>query len=193
MLVKIITVMVLFFLLSIAQVAFVGHINLMGTVPNLIFIFFFLLIFFQNPSPDYHTRSDQSFLEDLLRPEALIIIILGGFFLDVVSLNAMGQAAVVLAVIYFLIKVLFYFLHERQDKHPLIYFVPLFLLFFFGYQGTLYLAGYLAHNPVTVFSLSPEYFIGICYNLLVAVIGFLAYKVVEKYQNTHRQLTLFKS
>src|SRR5438067_1831116 len=91
-----------FFCLWLLQVSFFPYFTIMGTVPNLIFIFYFLIISFEN-------RNEFAL--------GLFATGVAGFFLDIVSPFTLGASTGVLLAIYGLNKFIMYHVKERRDSY----------------------------------------------------------------------------
>lgn len=151
--IKLLIITILFYILALIQNSFFVHFNILGAVPNFIFILFFILIFFSSREKIYSW-------------ENLFYSFVAGFFLDIFYFSYFGRAFAVLMLISLIVKKLFSFLKQRKDKYPVIYFVPLFLIFFIIYDV---LTGIGWH----MFWL---FLIKIAYNLIFAILGFYVYK-----------------
>jgi len=144
---KILFIIFIFFVFALLQNSFFTHFNLFGASPNLIFILFFLMVFFGKKNYP-----------------VIFVAITAGIFLDIFSYTYyIGSSIVLLVVIGLLLKKTQLLLKNREDEHPFVYFLPLFVIFLLIYELFLGIFGQLI-----IFSL--------IYNLIVASLGFLVFK-----------------
>lgn len=153
-------IVVALFLLAILQASFFPYFSIFGATPNLVFVVFFAIIFFENKH---------------LYAMGFFTAIAAGIFLDIISSPYFGRSIVTLLIIYFMVKLAKYFLKEGGDAYPLSYFVPMFLV------GLLVA---LAPN----FSLGA--IISLPYSLAFALIAFCLYKIFLKKGDDTNQLKL---
>lgn len=146
-------IILLFYFFAVLQNSFLAHFNIFGAVPNVLFIFFFLLIFFEGQKSYYQIISWS---------------VVAGFFLDIFSPSYFGVSIIVLLLIGILTKKIINFLKEKKDKYPVVYFIPLFLGFFMSYEIILR----LSFNWII--------YVEIIYNLTLAFLGFYIYKKIIK-------------
>lgn len=173
---KILVITILFFLLVLVQNSFFAHFKLFGAVPNLVFVLFFLLAFFKGKAVSY---------------SVIFYAVVAGFFLDIFSFTYLGPSIILLAGLAFLLKKIQALLKNQQDQHPVIYFLPLFVIFLSLYKILLTIILGLLGPLHTKIALDWQFFAGIGYSFLFAVIAFYIYKFLsEKIINT-RQLKLF--
>lgn len=163
MILTILTIL-LFYLFAILQGSFFAHYNAFGAIPNLVFIFFFLVIFFR-------LKMDYA---------AVFYAVIAGFFLDILSYTFLGPSAVLLLVIGFLAKKMQTSLKEKKDKYPFAHFAPLFIIWFalYGLSWAAYL--YFFDPSHLLISLNFSFLAGIIYNLMLASLGFFVFKKVIK-------------
>jgi cell shape-determining protein MreD len=130
-------------------------------VPNLVFILFFTLAFFENKNKNY-----------------LIVFyaVLAGILLDVFSYTYLGPAIILLIIIGFLLKKAQALLKNRQNTFPFAYFLPLFIIFLSAYDFILdvYLK-FLDPGRISTFSATGIIF-SIIYNSAIASMLFFIYK-----------------
>lgn len=150
---KALIIILLFYFFAVLQNSFLAHFNIYGATPNIIFIFFFLLMFFEGQKSYYQIISWS---------------IAAGFFLDVFSSSYFGVSIAILLLIGILTKKIVNSLKEKRDEYPLVYFAPLFLGFFISYEIIL---------PLRAFNFSWTIYIEIIYNLILAFLGFYIYKL----------------
>lgn len=162
-----------FFLLALIQNSFLAHVSIFGITPNLVFILFFLLLFFESIG-EYTV--------------GIFSVVVAGFLLDVFLPFYFGANILSLLVVYVLFKITARFLKEMQGKYLFLYFTPIFLFFWVIYGGVFYLVTHFYH---ITFSLPPHIFIGLAYNLAAALLMGWAFKVFVIGSSESRQLKLF--
>ncbi len=175
-----------FFILALLQNSFLPYFNIMGVVPNLIFILFFILIFFS-----VREKVEDNFNQYY---DGFFISIFAGFFLDIFSSiylpdgrQVLGISIIYLLIVYLLVKISMYFLRERQDKYLIFYFLSIFLFSFFIYNIFLNL---LSNNFSLALDFNRAIFISFLYNLILAYSGFYIHKFIRQEKNDN-QLKLF--
>jgi len=171
---KFLIITLLFFVLALAQNSFFPHISVLGFTPNLIFALCFVLIFFENP-----TKTSTGFFS----------IIIAGFLLDVFSPFYFGASMISLLLIYLLFKLTGYFLNQLKGKLLLLYFIPMFLVFFALYNVLCYL---LTNFPHLSISIPSEAFAGLAYNLAFVMVMFFIHTLFIKEKTNNKQLKLFQ-
>ena len=177
-LLKLFIVTLLFYFFAIMQNSFLPYFKVMESVPNFIFVLFFILIFFEN-LPVRTNKND--------RNEGLFFAILAGFFLDIISPFYFGMSIASLLVVYFFEKLVAYFLKEIQNKYLIFYFILIFSACFVLYNILLYLLSIFLYMQ---FNFNFLVFIALAYNLIFASIGFYAYKNIYSQNGTDSQLKL---
>lgn len=153
---RLLIIFLLLALLGILQTSFLVHFNIMGSIPNLIFILYFLVVFFEEP---------QKYIQGIFSA------IVAGFFLDVFSLSYFGASIIYLLIITFVLKHILFLLRKTENKYPIAYFTPLFVLSFIVYS--------LLFTSVINFWI---FLIEIIYNLVFAFFGFYIYKRFKLYE-----------
>jgi len=163
---KILVIIILFYFFALLQSSFFTHFNLFGIVPNLVFIFFSLLVFFQQKNKTH---------------QLIFLAIIAGFVLDIFSYTYLGPSIVSLIVTGFLLKKIQSLLKNREDSRPFIYFLPLFLVCFTVYE--VLFAVYLRFlDPSHILlSFNFKFLVEAVYNLVFASIGFW---IMKKYAKT---------
>lgn len=172
-----------FLILTLLQVSFLPHFNIMGITPNLIFILFFVLIFFDLSS--YKSLANKSKFDEY--HQDIFLVILAGLILDLLGYYYFGVAIISLLLAYIFIKITFYFIKERRENYLLSYFLFIFLISFAIYNTLFYL---FTHFPNIKFDVNQYVFIKLIYNLSFAFAGFFIYKFFNK-TGADRQLKLF--
>jgi len=150
----------LFGFLGIFQSSFSALFNIMGATVNFIFILFFLIVFFSG-------QSKVSFDWKIVFFSAVT----AGFFSDVFLCTYFGTTTVFLLIIAFIFKKLISLLKGKRDKYPIVYFIPLFILAFLGFN---LLQATLHFNWV--------FLIEIIYNFVFAMLGYYIYKKFNLYE-----------
>lgn len=164
--IKYLVITVLFYLFAVLQNSFFAHFNLFGEIPNLVFIIFFLLIFFEPKRPKGYPNY-----------QVIFYAISAGLFLDFFAQTYFGVSIFILMVIGVATKKIQTLLREKiSNQFPFIYFLPLFLVSLIIYNLLL-----------NVFSIS-----GIIFNLLIACVFFYIYKKFFVSGLDDRQLKLIK-
>lgn len=151
MFLSVLITIILFYFFAILQSSFFIHFNFSGAVPNLVFIFFFLIVYFSSQKIDY---------------KIFVYATVAGLFLDIFSYTYFAVHVVLLIIIGLGAKKIQASFKEKKDKYPFIYFLPLFLLCLLAYE--LLLGLYSGFNF--------EFLGEIVYNLFVASIGFFIFK-----------------
>lgn len=160
-----------FYFFALLQSSFFAHFGLFGAVPNLVFIFFFLLIFFSAP-PNF--------------APIIVYAFTAGFFSDIIFDSHFGVSIILFLIAGFLINKVQVSLNETKGRHPIVYFIPVFLIFFTAYQALLAL---YFKAP-----LDYKFLYELLYNLIIAAAGFYIFKKFGKLNIAPnvKQLKLFK-
>lgn len=177
-----------FYLLALFQTSFFAHFSVFGIVPNFVFIFFFLIVFFSVAdfisAPKLRPKTFQ---------ENILYAVLAGFFLDLFYFPFFGASIISLVIISVLTPRVFSSLREGKDKYPLNYFLILFLGFFLFYEIASALSAYfISSGSIFLINFSWVFVFKIIYNLLFALAGFYIYKYLKKIYASNRQLNLFR-
>jgi len=146
------------------QSSFFTHFNLFGAVPNLVFVLFFLIVFFEKDKSRFF----------------IFWAAIAGFFLDIFYCSYLGPSMVLLAIIAFLLKNTQLLLKNRKDSHPFIYFLPLFAVFLMFYDLALGLYLYFLDPNKIAPALGPQIIFALIYNLIVASALFYIFKKILK-------------
>jgi asparagine N-glycosylation enzyme membrane subunit Stt3 len=163
--IKFLVITILFYFFSLLQNSFFIYFNIYGFVPNLIFIFFFTLVFFSKKE-DYY--------------QIIFFSILAGLFLDIFSAFGIGISTVSLIVIGILIKKTLLLLKEKEEKYPLVYFTVLFIISFLAYYLFLGIYLYIFGLKYIFADLSWKFLIEIICSLIFAIIEFFIFKIFVK-------------
>jgi rod shape-determining protein MreD len=151
---KTLVIIFLFYLFALLQNSFFTHFNLFGVTPNLVFILFFLIVFFEGENKNY---------------QIIFFAVTAGFFLDIFSNTYLGPSIILLIIMGFLLKKTQSLLKNRDAAHPFIYFSPLFLVSFIIYE------------IVLMVSFDLRFVFAMVYNLFFAIVGFWIFKKVIAY------------
>ena len=111
---KLLIVIFFSYIFALLQYSFLTQFSLFGTVPNLVFILFFLVVFFEKEDIDY---------------KIIIWSAIAGIFLDLFSYNYLGLSTVLFIVLGFVFKKIQMSLKNTEGKYPFFYFLPLFIIF----------------------------------------------------------------
>jgi hypothetical protein len=155
----------------VLQMGLFAHLAVFGGVPNLVFVIFFLVIFFE-PANTYF--------------EGILAVLMAGFLLDATGPLPFGPSLITLAVIYGVIKTIRHFVSDYDQSYFLFYFMPMFLISYFFYT-TVFSALYYFPDFKLVFGL--DLVAGEAYSLAFVLIGFYLYQKIHK--KPDRQLKLF--
>jgi len=160
---KFLAIALIFYALALLQNSFLSHFSLLGSIPNLVFIFFFLLVFFNKTGSIY---------------EMIFWAVLAGFFLDVFSYSYIGPNIILFLVVGYLSKETQLMLKNRNDKFPPGYFISLFLIFLVGYKIFISLFLYCSGTATSLEILSTNLLAGLFYNLIFAMAGFGIFRFI---------------
>lgn len=164
--IKYLVITLLFYFFAVLQNSFFVHFNILGTAPNFVFILFFILIFF-SPHKGLYSWED------------LFYSVIAGFFLDVFYYSYFGVSFVLLSIIAVIIKKLLSSLKQRKDKYSIVYFIPLFFIFFVIYSvlsGIYFYFFSVSGSSIVSYVIGWIFLVKIIYNCIFAVIGFYIYK-----------------
>ena len=177
-------IIIIFFLIAaLLKAGFLPYIAIMGTVPNLIFILFFVVVFFEQ------YRILPQYSQELFLSGGILMAIIAGLLLDMSSPFWFGSSIIALLVLYFLIKTGMRYLDQRDDRYLLFYFVSVFLGSFVAY---VFLSWAFAGFADTGMSFNSRIIVKVAYNLAAAIILCYAYKYASNGQASgNRQLKLF--
>lgn len=147
---------------------------------NLVFIFFFNLVFF--------SASRRSILKHraFLGPEDFFRAIIAGFLVDVFSEVLLGISIILFLGIDFLTKKTISLLQEKPDRFPLVYFISIFIVSLLGYNAVLSLVQTRSVN------VDLKYLIYLAYNMVFATTGFYVFKKFFNAKYDSKQLKLFR-
>ena len=163
---KPLVIIILLYFFVLLQNSFFVHFSFFGSMPNLVFIYFFLLAFFLKKDKNY---------------QIVYLSAIAGALLDVYSYTYLGPSIIILLALGFLLKKTQAMLKNKGDNFPFSYFLPLFLVFFVSYE--ILLTFYLKFFDLSSFLMSFDvrFLAGVVYNLLFASIFFYIYKKCQKF------------
>lgn len=161
-------------LLGLLQSSFLAYFGIMGIVPNLIFIVFFTVIFFESK----HTYEF-----------GFWAAIISGFFVDIVFGYYFGISIGVMLSIYLLHKTTVHFFKETRDRFSIFYFIPIFLAFLVIYHALLYVILTVLRMPINM-RLDVSFIVLLMYNLIFALAAFYLYRNLAGRKEDENQLTL---
>lgn len=184
-----------FFTLVLMQNSFLPYFSVEGVIPNVVFILFFILIFFEKRNEYYEEHRIPLFIVKLWQSEGLFTSVIAGFFLDLLSPSYLlggrqffGMSIISLLIIYFLTKTVVYFLIEKQDKYFIFYFLSVFLFSFFIYTVLL---SFFSNYFYFKLYFNKAIFVSFLYNLIFTYCSFYIYKKFIEKDNFNNQLKLF--
>ena len=147
-----------------------------GAVPNLVFIFFFLLIFFQKKYKTsisaYSARAESNY-------NVILISVIGGFFLDIFSHTYIAPSVILFIIIGIIMGKIQYLLMNKEDNYPLVYFAPLFTISFVAYSLLIDLCFYFLDSGKVMINFGVEIIFSTIYSLLIAIVAFLIFKKIN--------------
>lgn len=169
---------ILFYLFAVLQNSFFAHFSLFGAVPNLVLIFFISFVFLEQKNSYY---------------PVIFYAICAGLFLDFFSYTYFGVSMILLLALGLLIKKTQTLLQEKRDnKFPLMYFLPLFTvsLLIYDLLFSIFINSFRFEQILLNFNLS--YAVEVIHNLLIAFVVFYILKKFFRFSFDNRQLSLFK-
>ena len=158
---KVLFIIILFYFFALLQNSFFTHFSFFGAIPNLVFIFFFLLVFFSKNNS----------------LQVCFFAAVAGFFLDIFSYTYIAPSIILLLLIGFLLKKIQLSLKNRQDSHPFIYFLPLFIIFLSIYDLLMGLYLYFLDSNKIIMNFGIENIFNVIYSTLIASLAFYLYKI----------------
>jgi hypothetical protein len=103
--------------------------------------------------------------------ENIFLAAVSGFFLTIFSKSFFGVEIIVLILISIFVKKIQSSLIEKDEKHPFVYFAPLFIISFIIFELFLQLSFYI-NNHLWPSNLNWLFLFEIFYNLIFATIAF---------------------
>jgi len=146
------------------QNSFIAHFSFLGATPNLIFVLFFLLIFFENKNKAY----------------AIFVSILAGLFLDIFYFNYLGPSIILFLAVNFMLEKSQALLKSREERCPFVYFLPLFIVFLLFYDLASGLYVYFIDSKGIIIQGVWQEIFSVIYSAVVASIFFYTYKRLLK-------------
>jgi len=162
-------VTLLFFVLFLFQNSFLPFFNIVGQIPNLVFILFYLLLFFD--------KNEESFFWSIF----------AGFLLDVFSPYYLGISIISLLIIYLAKKLLNYFLKDIKGKYFFVYFISLFSVNFILYNLLIYIFSLIFGFQFTI---GMVLIVSLAYNIILLIPGFYIYRFLVRPDYLENQLKL---
>ena len=156
---KYFTLILLFCLIAILQSSIMIYFSILGFIPNIIFILFLVIIFFEEKN-----EYDLGFWS----------LVIAGFFMDILLPYFFGISLITLLIIYILEKFALHFLKEGSSRFTIFYFIPMFIGCFMIYNAILYLISLIFNFNIS-FQIN-SLIISSIYNLIFACIIFYTYK-----------------
>lgn len=160
-----IAIFFLFYALTLLENSFFSHFAFFQVVPDLVFIFFFLLVFFEEREPYV---------------SIIFYALCAGFFTDIASFRPVLVSPVLFLLLGWLIKRVQHSLQERDTRHPVSYFFILFLvssvlhIFLFTLAGS---SGEFGRVLMGVWSWKTA--LQVLYNGALAFLAFHVYKKIQ--------------
>jgi len=165
---KILSIIALSYFFVLLQNSFFVHFNLIGAVPNLVFILFFLIIFFLGDKPSGSGLASGW--------NIIILAMITGFFLDIFSYTYIGPSIVILMAIGFLLKKIKILLSDREGTPSLTYYLPLFIVSLLAYDLLINIYLYFLDINKIIMIFDIKIIIYIIYNCIFATIAFFIYR-----------------
>lgn len=171
-------IILLFYFLALLQNSFFAHLNLFGAVPNLVLIFFILLILF----PGFKRKTAGL--------EIVIFAIIAGFFSDIFTSLPLGLSILPFLMIAFFARKIQSSLIEGSQMR-LLGFSATILISFFIYELAMQAWLFFGPGHFSV-NIGIKLVGGIIYNLFFSALIFFPYKKFFGARFEERQLSLFK-
>ncbi len=170
---KFFIIALVFFILAALQANFFSYFPVFGAFPNILFAFFFTLIFFE-PRNEYAA--------------GIFSAAVAGFLMDISLPSYFGISLAALLVAYGLRKTSVNFFKEVEGNYVIFHFLALFAVTFAAYQVTMWGLSY-----VFPFSwwLNGQTVVSLLYTAIFATLGFYGYKQVLGNSSQTNQLKLF--
>src|SRR3989344_1429015 len=150
-------IVLLFLLLLLIQFAFLPRLAIMGAAPNLVFVLFFVLVFFEKPYAYVW---------------GIFFTVLVGFGLDIFFSLYFGPFIISLLLAYGVVKIYKHFFGEKRGNFLFIYFAALFLLCLGLFEAVSYGIGNFSVAPLRV---NQYFFMSVFLNVVSASVGFFLY------------------
>ena len=163
---KYLPAVLIFFILAVMQNSFFSHFAFFGSTPNLVFIFFILLVFFSGR----HSSG-----------EIIIYSFLGGFFADIYSYNFLGTSAILFMLSGFLAKKAQNSLLTASGETSFEYFAPIYAGAFVFFLAISWALGNITNIKQVNLVFDMRFFALLIYNFLSAVAGYFIFKKSAKF------------
>lgn len=173
--VKYLVAAALFYVFAVLQNSFLAHFNVFGVTPNLVLIFYFLLLFFD---------SADKFLFGIFGA------FVAGFLLDAFSHIFLGISIIIFLILMLIFKKILQLLWERNDEYSVVYFASLFVFYLALYKFLLNSSLFVLNSELSDFSLNWKILIIGAYNLFFALIGFYVFDRLNIFRKENKQLEL---
>lgn len=158
---KIGVIILLFYFFALLQNSFLVHFSFFGAVPNLVFILFFLLAFFEKKHSNLYI---------------IFLAITAGFCMDILFYSYMGPSIITLLILGFLMKKVQLSLKNSNDEYPFVYFAPLFIFCLLFFDFVLNLYNYYFESALFLININLVYTLSTFCNIFVAFLFFYLYK-----------------
>jgi len=162
---KLLIIFFSFYIFALLQNSFLTYFNFFGAVPNLVFILFFLLAYFE--------KGDNY--------QIIFLALIAGAFLDIFSYSYLGPSIVSLMIVGFLLKKSQALLKNREDNYPFFYFLPLFAIFLLVYNLFLSLCLHFFDPSRLAVNFGFGDVFMIIYNMVLASAAFYIYKKCQRF------------
>ena len=158
---------IMFVVFTVLQSSFFSHFSLFGAIPNLVFIFFVLLLF--------HGKKFDA--------KQAFLAIFGGMCADFFSGVTLGTSSLIFLIIAFVVSKISESTLEKKWEKNIVFF-----LLFFSILNVVYLALFdiffaWQEKNILMINFGKEFVFTIIYNLILSIAGFYLYKNVQKLQN----------
>jgi len=165
---------VVFVVLAMIQNSILPHLWILGYVPNLIFILFFVQVFFE-PQKEFEF--------------GFWMAILAGALMDIFLPPYFGVSIICLLVIYCAVKTAQQLLSEVSEDFSIFSFIPMFSASFLIFGALVYFASILLGFQIN-FGLKIDVIISLILNLAAACIMFYIYRAIFIKERNDNQLKL---
>lgn len=170
-------IILLFYFFALLQNSFFPHFLLFGSAPDLIFAFFFVLIFFEN---------------NVKILPLISYSVAGGFFADIFLHSGFGGSIILFMAIGFLLRWTRSFLAQTNKGSPYFQFLALFFASFLVYRVLIMAFLFFLDTSNFVFLIDWRLFSAIFYSAVFASVLFWVYAKFISIIDGRRQLFLFK-
>jgi rod shape-determining protein MreD len=158
---KYLIIIILFYFFALLQNTFFLHFSLLGAVPNLVFILFFLTVFFSPKKISYIF---------------FLYAVFAGLLADNFLYTHFGLSVILFIIIGYFAKKMQTALKEKEDKYPFVYFILLFLIWLLIYDLLAMFYLRFIDSSRILPNFGAGFWAGLVYNSFVAFIGFYIFK-----------------